>query len=185
MTKSTSDEILMQQLAGGCEASFSELYDRYSARMHRYFYRMLGQDADKAADFTQELFMKIIEKRALYDAERRFSTWLYTVAGNMVKNEYRRLSRQQPPPALNEAYSDDFSTHYDQQVFEKELAAALGQLDEQQRQCFVLRYQEELSLKEIAEIQDCPEGTVKSRLFYTIKKLSSRLRTLAGAVLLA
>jgi RNA polymerase sigma-70 factor (ECF subfamily) len=129
--------------------------------------------------------MKIIEKRDLYDAERRFSTWLYTVAGNMVKNEYRRLSRRQAPPPLNEGFTEDFSIGYDQQVFEKELAAALGQLDESQRQCFVLRFQEELSLKEIAEIQDCPEGTVKSRLFYTIKKLSSRLRTLAGAVLLA
>ncbi len=169
----------------GCEASFSELYDRYSTRMHRYFYRMLGQDAHKAEDFTQELFMKIIEKRALYDANRRFSTWLYTVAGNMVKNEYRRLSRHQSPPLLSEGFTEDFSTGYDQQVFEKELASALGQLDEPQRQCFVLRFQEELSLKEIAEIQDCPEGTVKSRLFYTIKKLSSRLRNFSGAVLLA
>lgn len=70
-------------------------------------------------------------------------------------------------------------------MFEKHLALALEQLDETQRQCFVLRYQEEMSLKEIADIQDCPEGTVKSRLFYTIKKLSGKLRTFSGGVLLS
>ncbi|MCB0518411.1 MAG: RNA polymerase sigma factor [Lewinellaceae bacterium] len=185
MKENPSDEILMRRIAEGCDTSFAELYDRYSVRMHRYFYRMLGQDANVADDFTQELFMKIIEKRALYDPGRRFSTWFYTVAGNMVKNEYRRRSRQQTPPMEPEAFTEDFTTDLDQQVFEKHLALALEQLDETLRQCFVLRYQEEMSLKEIADIQDCPEGTVKSRLFYTIKKLSGKLRTFSGGVLLS
>lgn len=179
-----SDEQLMRLIASnGCEASFGELYDRYSERMHRYFYRLLGNDAHRADDFTQELFMKVVEKTALFDPERRFSTWLYTVAGNMVKNEYRRLSRQSAPPLMDDYVGEDFSEDFDYKVFEQHLHHALGELDETQRQCFVLRYQEELSMKEIAEILDCPEGTVKSRMFYTLKKLGNKLRAFAGAMM--
>lgn len=170
----------MRQIAQGCELSFGELYDRYSERMHRYFYRMLGNDAHVADDFTQELFMKLVEKTALYDPERRFSTWIYTVAGNMVKNEYRRLSRKGSPPAFADFAGEDFSEDFDTQLFEQHLNQALGEMDETQRQCFVLRYQEDLSIKEIAEILDCPEGTVKSRVFYTLKKLGNKLRAFAG-----
>lgn len=175
-----SDEQLMRQMATGCELSFGELYDRYSERMHRYFYRMLGQDAHRADDFTQELFMKLVEKTAYFDPERRFSTWLYAVAGNMVKNEYRRLSRLQGQMQLDDCFGENFSEDIDSQIFEQHLHQALGELDETQRQCFVLRYQEELSVKEIAEIMDCPEGTVKSRMFYTLKKLGDKLRAFAG-----
>jgi RNA polymerase sigma-70 factor (ECF subfamily) len=175
-----SDEQLMRQMATGCEPSFGELYDRYSERMHRYFYRMLGQDAHRADDFTQELFMKLVEKTAYFDTDRRFSTWLYAVAGNMVKNEYRRLSRQQGQMQLDDCFGENFSEDIDSQIFEQHLNQALGELDETQRQCFVLRYQEELSVKEIAEIMDCPEGTVKSRMFYTLKKLGDKLRAFAG-----
>lgn len=173
---------MREMASSGCELSFAELYDRYSERMHRYFYRMLGQDAHRADDFTQELFMKLVEKTAYFDPERRFSTWLYAVAGNMVKNEYRRLSRQQVPPAGDDFYGENFTEDFDNQVFAEHLHQALGELDDAQRQCFVLRYQEELSMKEIAEIMDCPEGTVKSRMFYTLKKLGNKLRAFAGVL---
>ena len=146
------DEELMRRMAEGCEASFGELYDRYGSRMHRYFYRMLGQNAVRADDFTQDLFLKIIEKKALYDPSRRFSTWLYTVAGNMVKNEYRRISRVPDMPEVQEDFEENFSESFDSQLCEQQLQLALESLDNVQQQCFVLRYQEELSLKEIAEI---------------------------------
>jgi RNA polymerase sigma-70 factor (ECF subfamily) len=176
-----SDEELMRLLSMQGEAgAFSELYDRYGSRMHRYFYRLLGQNTHRADDFTQDLFLKIIEKGSLYDARRRFSTWIYTVAGNMVKNEYRRLSRIPELPRIPEQYEVFFSEKIDNLLFEKELTNALSELDEVQRQCFILRYQEELPMKDIAEILDCPEGTVKSRLFYTLKKLANRLRAFAG-----
>ncbi|MBK9017555.1 MAG: RNA polymerase sigma factor [Saprospiraceae bacterium] len=181
--QSLPDEQLMRRLANdGCELSFGELYDRYSERMHRYFYRMLGRDTHRADDFTQELFMKVVEKTTLFDPERRFSTWLYTVAGNMVKNEYRRQSRQPEPPPVDDFFGENFSEDIDNQIFEQHLHLALDELDETQRQCFVLRYQQDLSVREIAEILDCPEGTVKSRMFYTLKKLGNKLRAFAGAI---
>ena len=89
-----SDEALMSRIAKGNTAAFELLYDRYSNRMHAFFRRMLGNDSELANDFLQELFMKIIEKPKAFDVERRFSTWIYTVASNMCKNEYRRRERQ-------------------------------------------------------------------------------------------
>lgn len=170
----------MRRSADGCERSFSELYDRYGQRMHNYFYRMLWQDVRIAEDFTQDLFLKIIEKRAYYDPEKRFSTWIYTVAGNMVKNEYRRVSRKKPLPEIIDILEENFSENIDNAVFANQLNKALDNLDDVQKQCFILRYQEEMSMKKIADIVGCPEGTVKSRLFYTVKKLANKLRAFAG-----
>jgi RNA polymerase sigma-70 factor (ECF subfamily) len=177
-----TDEELMRRIMEGHEPSFAELYDRYGQRMHRYFYRLLGQDVHRADDFTQELFLKLIQKKEMYAPSRRFSTWLYTVAGNMVKNEYRRISRQKPLPERPESFDENFSQSIDNQVFRKHLIQELEQLDEVQRECFILRYQEEMSIKEISAIMDCPEGTVKSRLFYTLRNLAAKLRAFSGVL---
>lgn len=159
------------------ERAFAELYDRYGARMHRFFYRMLWRDAAKAEDFTQELFLKIIEKPQSFDTGRSFKTWLYTLAGNMCKNEYRRKKPEDLDPPRP---GGDISTYYlpdqiDRQLFETSLREAIDLLSEAHKQCFVLRYQEELSVAEIAAIAGCPEGTVKSRLHYALQQVSERM----------
>jgi len=175
-----SDEDLMRDITKGSERAFEELYERYSGRMHSHFYRMLWQDSEKADDFTQDLFMKIVERPEMFDPNRRFSTWLYTVAGNMIKNEYRRNSKYKftnnvPDGEVVEchAYLPDA---IDRALFEQELQTAVNGLQDHHKECFVLRYQEEKSIREISEIVGCPEGTVKSRLFYSVKKLSDKLK---------
>ena len=79
----------MKLIAEHDERAFDELYRRYSDRMLRYFWRMLNQDEEKSQDFLQDLMMKVVEKAHLFNADRRFSTWIYSVASNMCKNEYR------------------------------------------------------------------------------------------------
>ena len=162
------------------EQAFEELYRRYADKLFRYFYRMLGQNEEKANDFTQELFLKIVEKPHYFNPKYHFSTWIYTVATNMCKNEYRRLGNRpsityELPELKAPENLSHFSSNLDKQLFEQYLQRALEELDEIPRQCFILRYQEEKSIKEISAILGCPEGTVKSRLFYTIKKLSKKL----------
>ncbi len=172
------DAALMQAIARRQERAFAELYDRYSRPMHRYFFRMLGRDAARADDFTQELFLKIIEKPHLYDPERSFRTWLYALAANMCKNEYRRKKPSATGlPGANEAEAPGpgLPEQLDRELFESSLRLAIDTLAEPQRQCFVLRYQEELSVAEIAAMLRCPEGTVKSRLHYALQKISERL----------
>jgi len=182
-----SDEVLMQHIVAGKTKAFDELYCRYSTQMHYYFYRLLYQDDEKANDFTQNLFMKIIEKPTLFDNSRKFSTWFYSVATNMCKNEYRRNSRR-PTEVKEESIKDlpednTFTNglayylpeNLDQEIFDQYLKIAIDKLSKDHRLCFVLRYQQELSVNEISEILDCPRGTVKSRLHYAIKIIASKM----------
>jgi RNA polymerase sigma-70 factor, ECF subfamily len=175
------DEELMPFVVKGNERAFDELYNRYSSKMHYYFFRMLGQNQDRADDFTQDLFIRVIEKGVYFDTNQRFSTWIYAVAGNMCKNEYRRLERR-PEQALPENYEMAMArdglyleSETDQHLFREHLQKALESLDFTHRQCFILRYQQDLGLREISEILGCPEGTVKSRLYYTLRKLAAQL----------
>ena len=177
-----SDEELMELLSKGKEQAFRVLYQRYNKRMYQYFLRMLNHQSEDAADFTQELFMKIIEQPEAFDITRRFSTWLYTLAGNMVKNEYRRRDRRSNKEPINLQIPitspDCLIAQMDAPVLRKYLRLAIQQLDPIHKTCFQLRYDSQLSIKDISEILGCPEGTVKSRLHYALRKLSNQLKVL-------
>lgn len=173
-----SDEKLMEYLNKGHSKALDELYKRYHGRLYNYFFRMLGQEVTKAEDFTQDLFLKVIEKPHLFDTNRRFSTWLYTIASNMCKNEYRKQNISFFSLDDYEQLSTDIPSiplKLDQQIFQKHLIQAVDQLKPAHKICFILRYQQELSIKEISEIVACPAGTVKSRLHHALKQLSKHL----------
>ncbi len=161
--------------------AFSELYDRYNQRMMQYFYRMLWQDKLKSEDFVQELFAKIIHKPELFDGSRSFKTWFYSVAHNMCKNEYKKQSiragTNETIPHNNFKGEDggDYDFAVDYENFNSELMKCLERLEQHQKDTFLFRYKDDLSIKEISKIMECSEGTVKSRLFYTIKKLAPQL----------
>jgi RNA polymerase sigma-70 factor (ECF subfamily) len=176
-----SDEELMGLVGARDSKAFEELYDRYSRLMFNYFHRMLWKDKERARDFTQDLFTKIIQKNELYDAKRSFKTWLYSIAHNMCKNEYakhevRRDAHSEikyTQPGIDRAKAD---VEMDKTSFKKELEQALQVLDEVKRTTFELRFYQEMSIQEISEVMDCSEGTVKSRLFYTLKQLNEKLK---------
>ncbi len=169
---------LMQFVRSGNKAAFDELYNRYAQKMLMFFYRMLANDKDKAQDFTHDLFLKIIEKPELYDTNRSFDTWIFTLAYNMCKNEYKKLKirqehqKEQQLTAENTVYIND---GFDKELYRKQLEQHLQQMDEEHKSIIILRFEEELSVKEIAQIVNCPEGTVKSRIFYTLQALSVKL----------
>jgi len=107
---------------------------------------------------------------------------MYSIANNMCKNEYRRMEvRRNTSNGLGDredikdrnALSDKL---VDRELFNEKLDEELLELSDNHRTVFELRYREDLSIKEIAEILECSEGTIKSRLFYTIKKLSEKLQ---------
>lgn len=173
-----SDEELMSLLAKGGQSAFDELYKRYSGPLLNFFYRMLHSDRGRAEDMLHDLFLKIIEHPESFDSARTFSTWFYSLAGNMIRNEYRSrqvrnehaqytLYQSEPQEIMN----DDM----DRQLFETRLKAELSKLDNDSQMIFNLRFGEEMSVKQIAEIMNCPEGTIKSRLFYMTKQLAGKL----------
>lgn len=173
-----SDEALMRAISKGKSKAFDELYQRYYDKMYYYFFRMLRQDAAKAQDFAHDMFVKIIEKPQAFDLNRKFSTWIYTIASNMCKNEYRRKSNQFSSLEDCEKIPNEALTiplQLDQKIFNKHLALAIQQLKPKHKLCFILRYQEELSIEQISQIADCPEGTVKSRLHHALKQLAQQL----------
>ena len=180
--KAFTDEELMQMIAKGDGMAFEELYDRYSKPMVNYFCRMLWKDREKAQDFMQDLFTKIVNRPDQYDSSRNFKTWLYSIANNMCKNEYRKQEvRKNTVKMTHENImvydeSPEKSRLMDAEVFNEMLDKELEELEEVQRSTFLMRFKMELSIKEIAEIHQCSEGTVKSRIFYTLKKLSEKLK---------
>lgn len=172
----------MKHSRNGDEAAFSAIFDRYSSPLFGYFCRMLKHDREKAEDFVQDLFSKIIHQPRSYDSSRPFKTWLYSIANNMCKNEYRSMAvRQKAGDYLSNGVEQTTAVNsrvenlHDDAVFRNALQEALDELEDKQRSAFVMRYEEELSIKEIAAVFECSEGTVKSRLFYTLRKLNERL----------
>jgi len=174
-----SDEQLVGLLSKRDEASFNELYKRYANKMYAYFYRMLYQDKELAADFTQALFLKLFEKASSYNGKNKFSTWIYAIASNMCKNEYRRNSRPVPIIFLQQQLFDVVQPkgprNVDEEIFQKHLQQAINELESKHKECYVLRFQHELSIKEISDTIKIPPGTVKSRLHYALKNLANKL----------
>lgn len=174
-----SDERLMELVTQGDERAFGALYDRYQRKLVSYFCRMLWNDRERAQDLLQELFTKIAQRPASYDPARPFSTWLYSVANNMCKNEYRREGIRKAAVPHLKAVSDhvqaDHGNGVDRELFRGRLDQELDKLEPDHRATFVMRYHEDMAIKEIAASFGISEGTVKSRLFYTLKKLAERL----------
>lgn len=170
--------LLMQHIVSGDHAAFSELYHRYKDRMYYYFYRMLGNSAEQANDFLQELFMKLVEKPESYNASFPFSTWLYSVANNMCKNEYRRrgIRREYHEVEALKTQTDFIpDSEIVPEMLVEKIFRTLDELGDEHRSAFLLRYREGFSIREVAEILELPEGTVKSRLFYAKKMLAGKL----------
>lgn len=175
-----SDERLMESVVRGDERAFTVLFDRYQRKLLTYFHRMLWHDRERAEDMLQDLFTKIAQRPHAYDPQRPFRTWLYSVANNMCKNEYRREAiRTAAVPTLRSESNGHTEASSGQEVdrmrFNERLEAELDKLDPDHKAAFVMRHHEDMAIKEIAEVFGISEGTVKSRLFYTLKKLAARL----------
>ena len=175
-----SDERLMDLVVRGDEKAFAALYDRYHRRLLSYFHRMLWSDRERAQDFLQDLFTKLAARPQSYDPSRPFQTWLFSVANNMCKNAYRHevVVRQAAQHFRNGVDREEATAGIgvDRAHFRDRLDEELDKLDPDQKATFVMRFHEDMPIKEIAAAFGCSEGTVKSRIFYTLKKLAERMK---------
>ena len=174
------DERLMELVVRGDERAFAALYDRYHGRLLNYFHRMLWHDRERARDMLQDLFTKLANRPSSYDPARPFQTWLFSVANNMCKNAYRHEEvvraaaiNMRGDPDRVEATN---GIGVDHELFRGRLDEELDKLEPDHKATFVMRYHEDMAIKEIAAAFGCSEGTVKSRLFYTLKKLAERMK---------
>jgi len=183
--KNESDEQLMQYMTLGKETAFNEIYNRFSASIYWFFYQKINQNGARAEDLTQDLFLKLIEKSDSFKKNKCFKAWIYAIAYNMCKNEYRRIKVKERHLRLRDIDISrlinkdvaNLGKVYDHELFSKRLRIELDKLCQKYSTTFILRHEHGLSIKAIAEVMSCPEGTVKSRLFFATKQLSSNLET--------
>lgn len=163
----------------GKKVAFEEIYRRYSGKIYNYFLKMNRYDQVMAQDLTQDLFLKIVQSQKDFDHSKSFKTWIFSIANNMCKNIYRheevvKKADREMSYTLNTTAK--METNIDKSGFKKALSEALNTLDPVKKSSFIMRYKHDLSIKEIAELTKASEGTVKSRLFYTLKQLTVSLK---------
>ena len=172
-----TDEQLMQRAAHGSERAFEELYNRHARRLQGFFSRRLGGDSDLAADFMHDTFLRLYAAREKYHEGNSFRAWLYTIAYNLCKNHHRnQLAIVSGDSVAEEATEADIEVELDETILHNALREALKSLPEPYAMLFSLHYEEELTIPQIAQITDLPEGTVKSRLHKTMNIIKQQLK---------
>ncbi len=172
----TDSEVVAAHLAED-PLAFDQLVGRYQRRLLNFVYRTIG-DRERGEDLVQEVFIRVHRHLHRFDQTKKFSTWIYTIASNLAKNELRNRSRN--PLVLFQTIKKNWEADHRPLQFEdrhyrpedlfrkrhlRELVEwAVKQLPEHHRVVFVLRELEGKTYEEIAEITDCNLGTVKSRL---------------------
>jgi RNA polymerase sigma-70 factor (ECF subfamily) len=174
---SLADNELVASFLDGNALAFPELVSRYQSRLLNFIYRTIG-DRDRAEDLVQETFIRVYRHLHRFDQSKKFSTWIYTIASNLAKNELRNRSRN--PLVLFQTIKKNWEAdhrplqwedpHYrPDDLFRKRhlrdmVEKAVQQLPEHHRAVFVLREMEGKTYEEISEITGVNLGTVKSRL---------------------
>ena len=173
---SQSDEQLMQRASRGSNRAFEELYNRYSRRLQGFFVRRLGDDADLAADFMHDTFLRLYAARETYSEGRNFRAWLYTIAYNLCRNHHRNQLTIVSDEGIDITDEANIEVELDQKDLRDALKEVLRQLPEPYAMLFSLHYEEELTVPQIAQITGLPEGTVKSRLHKTMNIIKQNLK---------
>jgi len=181
--KELSDELLFQRYQEGDEDAFRVIVDRYEPSIKGFLHKRL-KDEERVQDLTQDTFLRVHRARERYDTSRKFSTWIYTIASNLLKNEYRNRSRRRETnftdlrrettapsaparPIEFESDGPDPERNAYRAELREAIRDAIEQMDEHHRVPFVMREVEDRTYEEISEAIGVPVGTVKSRLFRT------------------
>jgi RNA polymerase sigma-70 factor (ECF subfamily) len=185
MEERASDEELMLRYRDGDAGAFDALYGRHKGPVFRYLRRQTG-NAAVAEELFQDVWMRIINARAEYEARARFTTWLYTIAHNRLLDHLRSASRAELTSyddALEAVIAFPAADPPPERTIErKELAgrllAALDALPPPQREAFLLQQEGGLTVEEIAKATGVERETAKSRLRYALAKLRENLKDL-------
>lgn len=179
----------MKRVQKGDQAAFDMLFARYQVRILNLIGRYV-RDADEVRDVAQEAFIKAYRAIPRFRGDSQFYTWLYRIAINTAKNHL--VSRSRRPPSsdvdIEDAdYRDDADMLRESEDPESALARdqlqstihdALTQLPDDLRSALTLREFDGLSYEQIADILECPVGTVRSRIFRAREFVDQRIRPL-------
>ncbi|MFN6963078.1 MAG: RNA polymerase sigma factor [Pyrinomonadaceae bacterium] len=169
-----TDGELVARVVAGREDGFEELVRRYQRPITSYIFRIVG-DAESALDVTQEVFIKVYNSISRYNADYKFSTWLYRIAHNAAVDHLRRnnicpqsLEAENADGSFQiqlESLTPSPEKERERSEWRKEIESVVRRLPAAYRELIVLRHSKELSYEEIAAVTGLPLGTVKNRLF--------------------
>ena len=156
---------------------FEELYERYSGKVYRKCLSFV-KDQAKAEDFTHDIFLKLIFKLGSYNENARFSTWLYSITYNYCMDQLRINKKRA------EVYADenlevpddtDLNTMFEESDVEtKRLKRAVERLTAEEKSILMMKYQDDLSIREIADVFQITESATKMRLLRSREKLRTK-----------
>ncbi len=179
----------INEVRKGDHNAFGEIVEIYKDRIYQLCYRMLG-NAHEAEDIAQEAFIRAYVNIERYNINRKFSTWLYRIATNLCID---RIRKKKPDYFLDAEVAGTDGLNLYSQVKSKEMSPdekvakmelqeiiqmEILKLPEKYRSVILLKYIEELSLKEISEVLDLPIGTVKTRIHRGREALRKQLRNI-------
>ena len=182
------------RLAAGNDASLNDLMERHAERLFLYLVRSLQGEQD-AADLAQETFVRVYQNRAKFRPDAKFSTWLYTIASNLVKTRYRFRSRhaevsldaeiEQSGHSFRDSLPEHTPTPSDRLQTDERADAvrrAVAALPEELRIPLILAEYEERSQAEIGEILKCSAKAVETRIYRARQQLRVTLGKLLEGV---
>jgi len=182
-----SDEDLIERFQKGDLYAFDLIVKRYKDQLLNFVYRFVGNQ-EEAEDIVQETFLRVYRKRKAYKRIAKFSTWIYTIAGNLSRTELRRRKRRKLFSVTDMGFEDrDYEisdegynpeSQVEGRLQEEIIQKEINNLSPKFREVIVLRDIQELSYEEISKIIKVPIGTVKSRVNRGRLKLQNRLKDL-------
>jgi RNA polymerase sigma-70 factor (ECF subfamily) len=168
---------LMRRVQEGEMVSYNTLVNRYKDRLFNVLYRMLSSE-DEANDLLQETFLRVWQHKMSYDFRFAFSTWIYTIALNLARNELRRRKKIKFLDIFD--FADKLTAKEEKKDTSANLKTLLEsemkRLPEKYKTAFLLRDVDNLSYEEIAQVLGVPLGTVKSRVNRARAILRTRLK---------
>lgn len=172
-------EFLKTASGSSFEEGFRELVRRYKNPIITFLYRYTS-DLKTSEDLAQECFLRIFKKLQDYNSTAKFSTWIYTIACNLAKDEFKRRRRHPAAPldwkssghddttrtipALADGQDDEPVAHAERSELGQKVQEVLRSLGDEDREVLILREIQGLKYEEIAQILELPMGTVKSRI---------------------
>lgn len=188
-----TDEVLIRRCRRGDERSFDILFERYKARIYTFVLRFV-KDPKTAEDVFQETFIRVFRKARHFREQAKFSTWLYTIAANLCRDELKKRKRRHivslDQPLWDSEQdgrvaariettagpSDGPRVEAEKREIGQVLFSAVEELPENARQVIELHMIHGLRYREVADILGCPVGTVQSRMHNAVQLLRRKVR---------
>jgi RNA polymerase sigma-70 factor, ECF subfamily len=176
--QSSSDEGLIQRVAGGDRLAMKVLFARHHVRVYRFVLRLVRNEA-LAEDVISEVFLDVWRQAGKFEKRSAVSTWLMAIARFKALSALRRrvdLELDEKTAGAVEDHADDPEVVLQKKDKSEVLRECLNSLSVEQREIIDFVYYHEMSVEDVAQVVGIPESTVKTRMFYARKKLGELLK---------